>query len=255
MGGGTETGSEWAGVGKSLGAGIGTLFSGGGNYGEGYDKAVSMYQGYMDQATQNIQNHETQGRGDLSSYLAQAQQYGDPYRQAGNSALQTHMGSMGLGGQAGRQSALQAFQTSPSYQFALKQGLGAVQRNNTAAGGRGSGAEQKALTQYATGLANQEYGSWQKGLAGLVGMGQDANEAAAGRTYGTGNQLAQLGSGYSQQQTDVTSQIAQAIAEAQMAKTKAEAQQKSSNAGGWGDVVGGLGGLVDAGSGLAKLFL
>jgi hypothetical protein len=228
----------WGGIGKAAG-GIASLFGGSNDYSGMYGESGDIFKQYMDQAMANSQSHENQGRGDMQQYLQMSQGYGDPYRQGGNSALQSYLGSMGLGGAGARQSALESFQTSPSYQFALNQGLNAQQKNMSAVGGRGSGAEKKALTQYATNLANQEYSQWQQGLAGLTNMGAQANEQAANRAYGTGNNLAQLGLGYSGQQTGMYSDIAQAMAEAKMAEAKAKSEQASQNSSGWGSLFSG----------------
>lgn len=202
--------------------------------------AMDEYKKYMEDALSSIGQHETQGRSDLEKYLASSQEYGSPYRQAGNAGLKAYMGSMGLGGAAEKQSALEAFQTSPSYQFALNQGLQQQQRQAAASGQRGSGAEQKALTQYATNLANTEYNQWQQGLMGLTNMGAQANEQAANRAYGTGGSLSNLGQEYSKQTSGVYSDMAQAMAEMQMQKAAAAAQGKSEKTSAWGGLAGGL---------------
>lgn len=49
------------------------------------------------------------------------------------------------------------FHASPGYQFALQQGLGAVTNRASATGGLQGGNTLKALTNYATGAANQDY--------------------------------------------------------------------------------------------------
>lgn len=61
------------------------------------------------------------------------------------------------------------FQASPSYQFALEQGLGAIQNSAAAGGGLESGRTLKALQGYGQNLANQEYQNW---------YGRRANEFA-----------------------------------------------------------------------------
>lgn len=226
----------------AIGGTLGGLFGGGQeDYGKYYDEAMKQYKEYMDKALESINQHETQGRTDLTDYLAQSQEFGVPYREAGTTALSSYLGSLGLGGAQARQSALESFHASPAYQSALNQGLSAIERNNAAGGGRNSGAEKKALMNYATDLANKEYGTWQNQLAGLVNTGQQSSESAAQRSYGTGGSLANLGLGYSQQITGAYSDIAQAMAEAQMAKAQAAAQQSASQGGGLGSLMGGLG--------------
>lgn len=63
-----------------------------------------------------------------------------------------------------------SFQKTPGFQFALDTGLGALQRSNSKM--RGSGNALAALTQYGTGLANQEYGSQLDRLGNLSGQEQ-----------------------------------------------------------------------------------
>jgi hypothetical protein len=229
----------------ALGAGIGGLLFGGGNdYGQAYDTSMDKYMTYMDQASQQLGQHEAQGRSDIQNYLAQSQEYTQPYQQAGVSGLQAYLGSVGLGGQAGRQSALSAFQTSPGYQFALNQGLQGVQRGLSASGMQGSGAEQKALNDYAQGVANQEYNQFQNRLMGLAGMGQTSAENAAGRTYSAGTNMANLGYGYGSQYSQLSQSIAQAQAEAEIAKAQAEAEAKAAKGSGFGGLIGGIAGLM-----------
>jgi hypothetical protein len=229
----------------ALGAGIGgLLFGGGKDYGEAYDTSMDKYMTYMDQASQQLGQHETQGRSDIQNYLAQSQGYTQPYQQAGTSGLEAYLGSLGLGGQQGRQSALSSFQTSPGYQFALNQGLQGVQRGLSSSGMTGSGAEQKALNDYAMGMANQEYGNWQNRLSGLAGMGQTSAESAAGRTYGAGTNMADLGFGYGQQYSQLSQSIAQAQAEAVIAKAQAEAEAQAAQGSGFGGLIGGIAGFL-----------
>ena len=49
------------------------------------------------------------------------------------------------------------FTESPSYQFALQQGMQGIQRGASATGRLGSGAYLKDITKYAEGMASQEY--------------------------------------------------------------------------------------------------
>ena len=49
------------------------------------------------------------------------------------------------------------FKESPGYQFAFNEGLQAIDRSAAARGRLNSGAQDKALTRYGQGIANQEY--------------------------------------------------------------------------------------------------
>lgn len=63
-----------------------------------------------------------------------------------------------------------SFQTTPGFDFALKTGLGSISGQNSRM--RGSGNVLAALTQYGTGLANQEYGNQVNRLGQLLGQEQ-----------------------------------------------------------------------------------
>jgi hypothetical protein len=220
-----------AGAGMSLGN---SLFNDE-DYSSDFDEAEKKYEEEMAKAEEALKAHEASGQKSLKRGLFGSELFGVPYRKSGRSALETYMGALGLGGDAARQSALQAFQTSPGYQFALSQGLEGVSRGMSSSGLRGSGAEEKALTEYATGLANQEYSSWENQLAGLAGMGQKSSEAAAQRMYGTGSQLADLSHAYGEDYAKMYGTIAQSMAETQLAKTQYQAQQAAQQ----GSMIGG----------------
>lgn len=80
------------------------------------------------------------------------------------------------------------YKEDPGFKFRLKQGEEAINRNALAAGRYDSGAVLKALQEYNSGLASQEYGNayqrWKADqadkfnrLAGLAGVGQSATQA------------------------------------------------------------------------------
>lgn len=89
------------------------------------------------------------------------------------------------------------FQATPGYQFALDQGIDAIDSSAAARGNVFSGATMKAAQEFGTGLANQEYGTYLNRLTGQAGQGQAAagNIATAGANYtsGAGNALANMG--------------------------------------------------------------
>jgi len=75
-----------------------------------------------------------------------------------------------------------SFSGSPGYQFALKQGLDSVNASNSAM--RGSGNVLAALTQYGTGLAQQDYGNTVDRYGRLLGQeqGYDINQGNVANT-------------------------------------------------------------------------
>lgn len=100
-----------------------------------------------------------------------------PWRQYGASALAQFANALGPN-----------FQASPGYQFALDQGLRAIQRSAAGRGMLDSGQTLKALMQYGQGLANQEYGNYLNRLAALSGIGQTAvgQGIGAANAFGSG---------------------------------------------------------------------
>lgn len=96
-----------------------------------------------------------------------------PYMNVGTQALPQYLNLLGLGSQgtAGIQSALS---NMPGYQFSLQQGLKAAANNAAGSGLNLSGAQQKGLANYATGLAQNNYNTYLSNLQNAVGTGQNA---------------------------------------------------------------------------------
>lgn len=225
--------------GAQVGSAIGGLFGGGGSR-KAITEAEEMYQKYLDQARQTLEEHEAAGREDITGGLERAQEYGLPYRQAGETALSTQMGALGLGGEEERLGAQRAFKESPSYQFALREGLKGIERGGAVSGLTGSPALQKRMAQYATGLAGQEYGQWQQQLADLASGGRTSAEAAAGREYGAGGQLAQLGLPYAGQIAGGYEQQGAVASQSALARAVIDAERKRS----LGKIIGGAAGTL-----------
>jgi hypothetical protein len=68
---------------------------------------------------------------------------------------------------------------TPGYQFRMDEGVEARDRSAAARGMALSGAQQKALTEYGQGLADQTYGQRLNRLASLAGTGQTATTNVA----------------------------------------------------------------------------
>jgi hypothetical protein len=90
-----------------------------------------------------------------------------------------------------------AFQASPGYQWARSEGQRDIGNSFAARGGAASGNALKALSEFNTGLAQQDYGNWWNQQAGLAGVGQTAgtNLGQFGQqsAANTGNYLAGQG--------------------------------------------------------------
>lgn len=114
-----------------------------------------------------------------------------PYATQGGQAFSTIGNLMGLNGQAGRDQAFSTFQEDPGYQFAMDQGVSALDRSAAAKGSLMSGGQLKDLTTFGQGLANQQYGDWYNRLAGLADTGYSATGATANARLNLGQQQMQ----------------------------------------------------------------
>lgn len=84
-----------------------------------------------------------------------------------------------------------SFSGTPGFQFALNQGLGALNAQNSTI--RGSGNALAALTDRASGMASQNYMDYMKTLGGLSGQEQNYDVGLAGANntaQGNANQYA-----------------------------------------------------------------
>ena len=83
----------------------------------------------------------------------------------------------------------------PGYQFAMDEGVQALQRSANRAGGRGvqNGALSKDLLRFGTGLADQTYGNQFARLMGGAGLGMQATQ---GQAQGLQGQLGTRQSAY-----------------------------------------------------------
>jgi hypothetical protein len=108
--------------------------------------------------------------GALGALDASAAAY-DPLKALGDkygAGTNLYLDSLGVNGAAGNANAVNAFQAGPGYEFAVNQSLDALDRRAASRGMLASGNTTLDTLGTVNGLANQEYGNWQKGLAGLV---------------------------------------------------------------------------------------
>jgi hypothetical protein len=97
-----------------------------------------------------------------------------PSIDAGNEARSFQLGALGLPG--GNSDAINAFRTSPGYDFALKSGKNAVQTSAAAGGQLFSGKTLKDLATYGQGVEDRTFGDWFDRLGGLSGAGSSATQ-------------------------------------------------------------------------------
>jgi len=115
--------------------------------------------------------------------------------------------------------ALNAFQTSPGYQWRKTEGVNALDRSAAAKGLLLSGAQVKGVQAFGDGLASEEYRNYMADLMATSGMGQgaaaSASKTSASLTSGAANNIAQggmaRGSGYAQGANALASGIGQGV--------------------------------------------
>jgi len=111
-----------------------------------------------------------------------------------------------------------SFFDSPDYQYALGQGINALDRSAAARGRLYSGGYGQDLTKYAEGMATQNLGNYLNRLSAIAGTGQTAsnNLANLGQSYATNvgnigiNNANNMATSY-QQSANANSQMAGAI--------------------------------------------
>lgn len=158
--------------------------------GDQHAAANAQIQG-LTSGAQALSNYVNAGNNALttnySSALAPFQQnYGQA--QTGTQGL---LNALGLGGAAGTNSALQALQNTPGYQFALNQGTQNVLRNNAATGNLASGKTATDLSNYAQGTAQQTYNNYVNQLQPFLNASNSAASGIGNLYSGLGNALNQ----------------------------------------------------------------
>jgi hypothetical protein len=141
---------------------------------KGYDALSTSFGQGRDAITTNYGTATNLYKGLMDSYAPGAQAYGD---------------AVGANGAEGTTRARTNFQADPGYQFSLDQGLQALQRTHAAAGRLDSGNADIDTLKFATGLADQQYGSYVNRLSPYLSASGNATAGAAGVATGQGNAL------------------------------------------------------------------
>lgn len=96
-----------------------------------------------------------------------------PWLQTGQEALGQYSGLLGVGGDGpGTEAMQEGLRQYPGYQFALEEGIGAIEKSSAARGLTQSGQTLKDLTAYGQGLASSNFENYMNRLQGLSGVGQ-----------------------------------------------------------------------------------
>lgn len=168
------------------------------------NQAAKKQAAAADRATESSAATAERNRADQLALLAQQRADQAPFREAGYRTLSQIMAGVQPGGEFDQRFGLSQFQTDPGYQFRLEQGQKALDRSAAASGSAYSGAQLKALANFNSGLASQEYGNAYNRfntdqsarynrLASVAGLGQTAlNQTQQAGTNAYGN-IANLG--------------------------------------------------------------
>lgn len=190
---------------------------------------------------------KTEGTGIIDQSSGQATGYlndaGQVYSGLANQAqgnLGYYKDALGLNGAEGNAATMERFQAGPGYQFALDQGLSALERRAGAQGRLQGGETALDTLGYAQGLANQEYNNW---LGNLQGYDQQQNQnylAGLGGKAGTLGDLANLAVGTGDRRLNLASEVVNG----KMGANNQYASGANQQAGGFGSLLGGIGGFL-----------
>ena len=115
-----------------------------------------------------------------------------PYAAAAAGAAPLYADATGLGGAAGSDRAIGAFREAPGYQYALKQGLDAINRTAAARGELGGGGNSTDLYDYAQGLSDKGWNDWLARLEAEQKFGAGIAQQMGGINTTAGGQLADI---------------------------------------------------------------
>jgi len=121
--------------------------------------------------------------------------YYQPYADQAQAGSALYSDALGVNGAGGNARAVDAFQVGPGYDFAMNQGLDALDRRAASRGMLASGNNSIDTINYSQGVANQEYGNWLNRLAGQQELGVGIAGAQAGITTGAATQNAAIRTG------------------------------------------------------------
>jgi hypothetical protein len=140
--------------------------------------------GYLDQGTTGAVGALTANGGAYAPLSALADKYGKGADLYGN--------ALGINGAEGTAAARSAFTASPGYDYTLNQGIDAINRRANAGGMLAGGNANRDAIDYATNLANKDYGSWLDRLGGFNNLQLGATQGAAAGNQGNNAAVANL---------------------------------------------------------------
>lgn len=163
--------------------------------------------------------------GENARIYSNSNQLFQPYYDAGTNAIKTLGSEAGPTGSLGRQFTRADFAADPAYQWDLQQGMNAINNSNSVRGGALSGGAMKALTNYATQQASNEFGN----ARDYFTRNQNQNFGQLSDLAGTGMRAAgaqaQLGEGYVGRDIALRTGIGNIQADTILGKAAAQNQQ------------------------------
>ena len=127
------------------------------------------------------------GYNEAKGYLRQGDEYYKPYADRYGAGSEAYSNALGLGGEAGNQSALGMFQSSPLARLMkdnAQQDSQGILRKASAGGMLNSGNTDTDVMSYMAGLYNKTYGDWSAWRDGSTRFANGAIEKQQSRQFG-----------------------------------------------------------------------
>ena len=215
----------------------GAAIAGGAMASSASKKAAKTQAASADRASEIQQANFEQTREDLM-----------PYKQAGDTSLKQLMGQMGSNGYFNQsyEGDKFNFQADPSYKFRQQQGFDGIQSQAAAQGGLLSGATLKALNDYNSNLASQEYGNAFNRWQSTDNNNYERFNADQTNRYNRLSNLVGVGQNAAAQVGNAGAQTSQAVANNTMAGANAIAAGQVGSANAWSNTANDLGSMAAA---------
>ncbi|WP_022722870.1 hypothetical protein [Rhodopseudomonas sp. B29] len=191
---------------------IDTLFNGGAES-QAADKNRALYTDYLKNGFTDLATGHDKATDWLSNALQSYAPLSDLAKKY-TSGTDMYLDALGLNGQSGADAATAAFQKGPGYDFTLNSGLDAINRRRASAGMLDSGNADQDATKFATGLADQTYGSWLDRLSGINNNAISTTGAVSGAQAGVYGSLADLEQQYNADRIGLRGNAASGMASA-----------------------------------------
>lgn len=192
-----------------------------------------------------LKNLKTEGMGYIDAgnnaatgYLGQAGDQFSELSDFGKSNMGYYKDALGLNGEQGNAATMDRFQQGPGYDFAMDQGLSALERRAGAQGRLQSGNTGVDTMKFATGLADQTFGNWMDRLQGFDQQNTGLYATGLAGKAGSLSDLAGLATGTAGQKLNLASEVVNGRMGANNQKAQGQQQQIEGGLGGLGSILG-----------------